>query len=164
VNDLASSDVLAIVGRRRVPAMCVVDARGRVVLANADGELLDLATRAVVRNLSANRATSASALGMTEDGNVVRIVPLEGGAEAHFAVFVEPIGTRSPLDHAAKRYGLSGRERQVLADILRGASTAEIAVNLMIAECTVASHVRNIGLKMRASKRKEIVAAILGDP
>ena len=69
---------------------------------------------------------------------------------------------RSPVDAAVKRFALSDREAEILHHLLRGASTAEMSARLIIAASTVASHVRRIGSKMHASKRKEIVAAVLG--
>lgn len=142
--------------------MFVVDAAGEVLFAGAGDAGLGGAASALVERLIARHAGDESVCALSDDGELVRIVPLDGERAAHYAVFVEAIAMRSPLDDASERYSLSERERDVLAELLRGASTAEIAARLIIAESTVATHVRNIGAKMNATKRKEILAAVFG--
>lgn len=53
---------------------------------------------------------------------------------------------------------LSGRERQVLVRMARGSTTAEIALDLVIAVSTVKTHIRHIYKKLNASNRAEAVA------
>jgi DNA-binding CsgD family transcriptional regulator len=53
---------------------------------------------------------------------------------------------------------LSPREQEVLAEVARGATTAEIATTLVISENTVKTHVRRILKKLEASNRTEAVA------
>ncbi len=59
---------------------------------------------------------------------------------------------------------LSTREREVLAELARGATTAEIAATLVISSTTVKTHVSHILQKLKASNRAEAVgrAAALG--
>lgn len=54
--------------------------------------------------------------------------------------------------------GLSPREREVLARLAQGATSAEIAADLTISENTVKTHVRHILEKLKASNRAEAVA------
>ncbi len=53
---------------------------------------------------------------------------------------------------------LSRREREVLAALARGATTAEIAAALVISESTVKTHVRHLLEKLEANNRTEAVA------
>lgn len=155
-------DPVAVVSRRRVPRMFVVDTSGDVLLAGAGAAALDADTRAIVAKLISAHPLDDVVLGLTGSRDVIRLVRLHGRSRTHHAVFIEPIAMRSPVDAAVKRFALSEREAEILQHLLRGASTREMAARLIIAASTVASHVRHIGAKMQASKRKEIVAAVLG--
>ena len=53
---------------------------------------------------------------------------------------------------------LSAREREVLVELARGATTADIARRLIISESTVKTHVRHIMEKLDAANRTEAVA------
>lgn len=152
---------VAVVSRRHVPRMFVVDTFGDVLLAGAGTAGLDADTRAIVARLISAHPLEDVVLGLTGSGEVIRLLRLHGSSENHHAVFIEPIATRSPVDVAVKRFALSHREAEILQYLLQGASTAEMAARLIIAASTVASHVRHIGGKMNAFKRKEIVAAVL---
>ena len=153
----------SILSRRRAPRVYVVNSTGDVLMRGAAESALSLETRSTVMKLLATEPADQVVLGLTASGELVRIARLDGEGAPCYAVFLERLATRSPIDGACKRFGLSERECEVLPHILRGTSAAGIAAELMIAESTVATHVRNIGVKMSASKRKEIVAAVLGD-
>jgi DNA-binding CsgD family transcriptional regulator len=152
---------LSIVARRRAPRVYVVDASGEVVLQGLDSAPLPPAVRRTAVDLLADAGDDEVIVGLSGDDRLVRLVRLSGDAGAHYALFVEPLASRSPVAAAEQRYALSAREAEILEHVLRGASTSAIAESLIIAESTVATHVRNIGAKMNASKRKEIVAAVL---
>ena len=139
-----------------------MDATGDVLMRGVAEGSLSLETRSTVMKLAASHPGEEVVLGLAAPGEVIRLLRLSGEGRACYALFIERLATRSPVDAACERYELSDREREVLPHLLRGASTGEIAGELMIAESTVATHVRNIGAKMNASKRKEIVAAVLG--
>lgn len=53
---------------------------------------------------------------------------------------------------------LSQREREVLVELARGATTAEIAATLVISKNTVKTHIRRILRKLEAGNRTEAVA------
>jgi len=53
---------------------------------------------------------------------------------------------------------LSPREQEVLAELAQGATTADIAAELVIAESTVKTHIHHILEKLAASNRAEAVA------
>ena len=107
-------------------------------------------------------AVQDSAVAIVRPGLILRMVRLEGGTRARFALFLEPFQPRDLLRAAAQRYGFTAREREVLNLVLRGESTSSISQRLHIADATVQHHVKNIGSKVGVSKRVEIVAAIVG--
>lgn len=61
---------------------------------------------------------------------------------------------------AAKRFGLSGRELEILQLLLEDKTLAQIGRELCIAEGTVKSHANRIYRKMSVSGRRELVEAV----
>jgi DNA-binding NarL/FixJ family response regulator len=61
----------------------------------------------------------------------------------------------APADRQAGAYGLSGRQREVLALIVRGDSDKEIAAQLSVSLHTVKSHVRAILGKLEVGNRRQ---------
>jgi DNA-binding NarL/FixJ family response regulator len=157
-----SGDQNAIVSRRRAPRVYVTDSTGDVFMRGVAAGSVSHDIRGAVLKLVASHPADEVVVGHAPSGELIRLVRLLGEGRPCYALFIETLATRSPIDAACTRYALSERERDVLPHLLRGTSTAEIAAELMIAESTVATHVRNIGAKMNASKRKEIVATVLG--
>ena len=70
-----------------------------------------------------------------------------------FKEFARLSGT--PADSQADEFGLSGRQREVLALIARGDSDKEIAAELSLSLHTVKSHVRAILSKLEVSNRRQ---------
>lgn len=64
-------------------------------------------------------------------------------------------GERAPATEPAELAKLSGRERDVLRLIARGASNKEIATALFLAEGTVKNHVTNILAKLEVDDRTQ---------
>ncbi len=89
----------------------------------------------------------------------MRVVPTVGG-EPLYVVFMSP--ARDPLARAIERYSFTNREGDVVALLLQGQSTSDIADELCISQLTVLQHVKNVGRKIGVSKRKEIVATLTG--
>ncbi len=74
-----------------------------------------------------------------------------------------PAGTgAAPLAEADPAQSLSPRERQILAEIARGASNKEIARTLDIAEATVKIHVQHILRKLNLSSRVQAAVFAAG--
>src|ERR1700761_7778729 len=67
---------------------------------------------------------------------VVRVAPLTGPAGPKIGVLVERYRSRNPLRHAADKFAMSSRELEVLALVLKGYGTPQIASALDIAEST----------------------------
>jgi two-component system, NarL family, nitrate/nitrite response regulator NarL len=155
-------EALSLVSMRSAPRVYVMDATGDVLLRGVDERSLSAAARATVMKLIASDPGADVLLGLAGPGQAVRLVRLRGAGRSHYALFLERLAVRSPVDVAVERFGLSEREREVLEHLVRGATTAANAQQKIIADSTVATHARNIGVKMNVSKRKEIVAAVLG--
>lgn len=73
------------------------------------------------------------------------------------AALIRDIARREPPDPAAG-YGLTRREREVLAVVAGGASNRDVARRLTITEQSVKNHVRNILAKLHARNRTEAAA------
>ena len=93
---------------------------------------------------------------------VVRVAPLTGSAGPKIGVLVERYRSRNPLRHAAEKFGMSSRELEVLALVLKGFGTPQIATALDIAESTAHDHIKRMMLKTRARNRVELAAKALG--
>jgi DNA-binding CsgD family transcriptional regulator len=70
-----------------------------------------------------------------------------------------PISPRAPYPAPPSAAALTRREREVLAQLATGATNAQIARNLLIAEGTVKNHLKQISKKLGTSTRAAAVAA-----
>lgn len=128
-----------------------------------DSRSLPLDVAQAARRLLLLRGDPAERLAvMIDETRILRAVPLNGNGRHHYALFIEGFERRDALHIFADRFGFTAREVEVTSAILRGCSTAEISTAMFISTFTVQEHVKNIGRKMGLSKRKQIVAAILG--
>jgi len=93
---------------------------------------------------------------------IVRAVPMDGASGPRIGVLVEPYQPRNSLMWAAERFSISDRELEVLALLLKGESSAEIAARLSIAESTAHDHVKRLLAKTESRNRAEMIAKILG--
>lgn len=93
---------------------------------------------------------------------IVRTMPMEGAAGLRIGVLVERYQPRNSLMWAAERFSISDRELEVLALLLKGESSAEIAASLSIAESTAHDHVKRLLSKTESRNRAEMIAKILG--
>ncbi|TCI97706.1 LuxR family transcriptional regulator [Aeromicrobium sp. IC_218] len=77
------------------------------------------------------------------------------------ATFAPAIATQAERERATQpvaHVGLSSRERDVLAELARGATYADIAATLVVSENTVKTHVSNLYAKLSVSRRSEALA------
>ncbi len=91
----------------------------------------------------------------------VRVTRLDGGHGSLFAVSVEHLRAGDSLSRAARRYGLTPREIDVLAMMLEGASAPETAAALNIAETTVQGYHKRLLTKTQSRNRPAMVAKVL---
>ena len=128
---------------------------------DSDKGLLVPAVDRIVRRVTAD-ASANEVLALVPPSLILRIVELNGPAGLHWGVFAERYQSRDNMREAARRYGISRREGEVLNLLVQGATTAEIAAKLHIAETTVQDHIKNIAAKTNSRSRTEIVAKVLG--
>ena len=163
-------NALDLARARETPQFFVVDDNLQIVFHTAIDSpaglsSLPAAAEKAVRGLMKDLAEThqASAVAIISPSQVVRVLRLEAedGAD-RFAVLVERFAARSSVVKAAKRFGLSTRETEVLEGLMRGESTNAIAGRLSIAPTTVQEHIRKIGYKTNVTKRSAIVATVFG--
>jgi DNA-binding NarL/FixJ family response regulator len=157
------AEILTIAARRAAPEFVICDASMRILGASPDmwvGLRLRDALRSLKQRCLESRASNTILLEAYDDDTVIRIVPLTGTLVDSTAIFIEPSGRRGSVIAAAKAYGLTKREREVLQLVIRGTTSSEIAQSLNVAESTINDHIRSLMRKMNASKRIEIIGKV----
>jgi DNA-binding CsgD family transcriptional regulator len=109
-------------------------------------------------------AVSADRSGVETELRELRDLLTDLGAE-NLTHEVRALARRARLDigdrYSADPYGLTEREREVLAQVARGATNRQIAETLFISEKTASVHVSNILRKLRAANRGEAAATAI---
>jgi DNA-binding CsgD family transcriptional regulator len=145
--------------RRKSPRFILVDAAMHIVCASNDIDpklLLDDLLHDLAPRCGQSIRSKSVLFETYRDDTIVRIVPLSGKSDGCAILFLEDLGRREQAD-AAKEFGLTRREAQILPLIVRGATNSAIAALLNLAQSTVGDHVKNIMRKMNTSNRIEVV-------
>ncbi|MFP5255325.1 MAG: LuxR C-terminal-related transcriptional regulator [Acidimicrobiia bacterium] len=79
------------------------------------------------------------------------------------AIVIEAAKSAEVAPIVIEAYSLTPRERDVLAAIARGESTAEIAAQLFLSPHTVRDYVKTVFEKVGVSSRNELVARLFGE-
>ena len=151
----------------RIELAPVADGSRRIDPATAVGMRLSGPFETAVRRLTAawdarDEATLIAGVAMVGPSFVVRTAPLRGDGGVKIAVTVERLRTRNAIDQSARRFGLTPRECEVLALVLEGAQTRQVADSLGIAPSTATDHVKRLLAKTHSHNRAELVARALG--
>lgn len=88
---------------------------------------------------------------------VLRSAPLEGGRGI---VTIDEAGPPDVVAILGAALGLSGRETEVVIEVLRGSSTKEIASSLHMSSYTVQDHLKSVFAKAGVNSRRELIADI----
>lgn len=129
----------------------LVDRRGRLRQANQAGRLrLERDPRETAERLAAATRGVPTSL---------RVQLLQGGGA--LLIQSEPEHRARRVEQAARRYGLTARQTQVLGELARGKSNAEIACALGCSPPTVEVHLRAISDKLDVESRAGILARLL---
>ena len=151
----------------RMPEMDGVEATRRIVAAGLRTKVLVLTTFDLDEYVFAALKAGASGF-MLKDARPDDLLNAIRSVAAGEAV-VAPSATRRLLEHVVPRLPdtpgredprldvLTDREREVLVEIAKGATTAEIASNLFMAEGTVKTHVGRLLSKLGARDRVNLV-------
>ena len=166
------------------PAVIIVDADNRIVQ-SSPGAQVHLQQMAAVPRMGdplhyvqalvsgARRFASGEVDRMprsrarTRDGVwlVLHAAPLGGAADraGDVVVTIEEARPQEVLDLVAAAFGLTARECEVVAHVLRGGGTKEIAAALHVSPYTVQDHLKSIFEKAGVTSRRELVARVYFD-
>jgi DNA-binding CsgD family transcriptional regulator len=166
-------------GRRLPPATLIVDAELRPTSWTAAfrvwlGELptgpevlppaiYELGTRVLTPPEAAN-GLPASVRVRTRSGRWAMLegAPLEGADRGHAAITIRSATGDEVFDLLAKAYDLTRRERQLVALMLDGLATKQLAAALCISPHTVQDHLKAIFAKTNLRSRRELVSHLAG--
>ncbi|MFF4493814.1 LuxR C-terminal-related transcriptional regulator [Streptomyces sp. NPDC001546] len=85
---------------------------------------------------------------------------LDGGPAPQIALSVGPAEPPDRIAALLRAYALTPRECQVLRQVLRGASTAQIAAGLALSPLTVQDHLKSVFAKTGVRSRRELVGQV----
>jgi DNA-binding NarL/FixJ family response regulator len=170
-----TSEHLAVVEQRAAPAIFVITGQLRVLYYRADpterrkefrvtqkGTLPSALEYTVLKLFLQEKEQQGGVRRAALSSSVaVKLIELSGGSAPTYAVLVERFALRDHVESIARRYRLSRRERQVLALIVKGLRTEEVAQHLVIARSTVIFHVKQLLMKTNSRNRTEMVAKII---
>jgi DNA-binding CsgD family transcriptional regulator len=168
-------EALEVLERRSTPTIFVVDRGLRVLYYRADpterrkefrpaenGALTPSLEYTVLKLLAQSDDHDNGVWRAAVSASIaVRILELAGGPAPVYAVMVERFALRDQMETLANRYGLSPRERQVLALVVKGLRNEEIAQHLFISKSTAIFHVKQLLTKTSSRNRTEMVAKII---
>lgn len=155
--------IIGLSKRRDSPRFLICNASMNLLFASpgVDCELLSEHTRKSLEPMcKESRATGAATYHAFDDDTVLRIVPLSAELFGCVAIFIDAFGRRGSVFEAAKLYGLTKRESEVLQLLIRGSTNAEIADDLCVAESTVGDHVKSLMRKTKSTKRVQLVGRV----
>jgi DNA-binding CsgD family transcriptional regulator len=148
--------------RREAPQFLICDASMQVLFASPElnPTLLSSETlKSIEPHCHQSRMTRAALFHALEE-TVLRIVPLNAQMFGCVAIFVDSFSHRGSIFEAAKTFGLTRRESQVLQLLLLNNAVSEIAENLSIAGSTVRDHIKSVMRKTATSKRGELIGKV----
>lgn len=165
------------------PVVIVFDGVGSVVQATAaaerqmrelGGDLWGELPPSIVSIVTAARALAAGRTGAvprlrvrsrTVEWLTIHASPLSGRGDGpmQVAVTVEKAGAPDVVPLVVAAFGLTGRERDVVAHVLQGATTAEIGKKLHLSPYTVQDHLKVVFDKAGVSSRRELTSKVFFD-
>jgi DNA-binding CsgD family transcriptional regulator len=149
--------------RREAPRFLICDAFMNLIFASPEIDLA-LSSKETLALLAhpcqESRAGKATVFHTYDNETVLRIIPLDAALAGCVAIFVDSFSHRGSIFEAAKTFGLTKRESEVLQLLVRGKTNSEIAETLSVAESTVGDHVKSVMRKAKTSKRVELISRV----
>jgi DNA-binding CsgD family transcriptional regulator len=142
-------------------AAFVVELGGRIVHANPAGR------RTLAEGGKGTRERVAASVRAPERDGPFTLIPLAARGAPDYLLAIARAGTpREGADPAllARRWGLTARQTQVLALLLRGYANRSIAADLQCALNTVEHHVTAVLAKAGVDSRAELIALATASP
>jgi len=123
----------------------------------------ELGTRVLIPPQAAN-GLPASVRVRTRTGQwaVIEGAPLDGADRGNAAITIRSATADEVFDLLAKTYDLTRRERQLVALMLDGLATKQLAAALCISPHTVQDHLKAIFAKTNLRSRRELVSHLAG--
>jgi DNA-binding CsgD family transcriptional regulator len=99
-----------------------------------------------------------------DDGSWMKIeaAPLEGDRDGDIAVTIRAAAPGETFDVACRAYGLTARETAVMAALVTGADTRDVARALHLSDWTVQDHLKSVFAKLNVHSRREALARLAG--
>jgi DNA-binding CsgD family transcriptional regulator len=88
--------------------------------------------------------------------------PLEGGEHGRVAITVREAAADESFDLLCRTYDFTRRERELVALVLAGLATNELAQALCISPYTVQDHLKAVFAKTQVHSRRELVSRVVG--
>jgi DNA-binding CsgD family transcriptional regulator len=132
------------------------------------GEMLppvvyELGTRVLTpRRLSNGLPASVRIRTLRGSWAVMEGAPLEGAGRGGAAITIRAATGDEIFDLLCKTYDLSAREREIVALVLDGLATKQLAQALCISPYTVQDHLKTIFDKTRVRTRRELISHLAG--
>jgi DNA-binding CsgD family transcriptional regulator len=126
------------------------------ILGTSLAERLPAAIHGLVLQAKAGKSARASLPGPEGGWAVLHSTPIGD----RVAIIVERARPLALAEVVSRALGLSPRERHIVAYVVRGRSTKQIASALSISDWTVQDHLKSIFGKVGVSSRQELVAAL----
>jgi DNA-binding CsgD family transcriptional regulator len=173
-DSVSTSFALTQLRNHGTPYVLLCDSAGRLHAADVrpgwraffdvDIQHADRLPDALWRLLARHRARQredTTTVALLDHDVVVTVVSLRGPEEA-FAFSLWHVRRDEAIAAARRRYSLTEREGELLAHILRGASSAEIGKVLSISLATVEWHTKRLLFKTDSQNRTQMAARVLG--
>jgi len=135
------------------------DARARELLGEPDQADLELPGAVYVAAARA-RHTGEPVRTRMRTPNGWLLLDATALGDSRLAIVVQPAPAASLVDVRLRAAGLTEREREVAALVLRGDTTAEIAESLFLSPWTVQDHLKSIFEKTGVRSRRDLVTTI----
>jgi DNA-binding CsgD family transcriptional regulator len=108
----------------------------------------------------ARTQAQAHALERATDGRWIRIeaAPLEGADDGRIAIVLRSATPSETFALLCRAYGLTHRERELVAALIAGLDTRALTEQLVISRHTVQDHLKSIFGKVGVHSRRELLA------